>query len=148
LYTFIWLKKKRRLWRCIERNIWFRLLFSQRWSSKTSSSCENRCFWIIIHGTVQSSSRLFFLIKHSWKAHPTAWLNRSPYIINTLVNSYTTVIQNASSFKITDSFRATKPWHIHRRVKPSRHIYENPFSWLLSGAQNETFSIVWSTINP
>ena len=50
--------------------------------------------------------------------------------------------------QLTESLLAKKPWHIQRRVVPSRQMYEKPFSWLRSGAQNETFSIVWSTIKP
>jgi len=51
-----------------------------------------------------------------------------------------------TKLRLTDSLTARKPWHIQRRVVPSRQMYANPFSWFLSGAQNDTFSIVWSTI--
>jgi hypothetical protein len=82
-------------------------------------------FWEYSTVTLHSRSRFCFRSRHIWNAQPTAWLNRSP-----------------------ESLIARKPWQSHRRVVPSRHIYAKPFSWWRSGAQKDTFSIVWSTIRP
>lgn len=41
---------------------------------------------------------------------------------------------------------AMKQWQIQRRVVPSLQMYENARSKFRSGAQNDTFSIVWSRI--
>uniref|UniRef100_A0A6B0V7X5 Secreted protein n=1 Tax=Ixodes ricinus TaxID=34613 RepID=A0A6B0V7X5_IXORI len=72
-----------------------------------------------------SLSRFCLRSRHTANAQPTAWLSRSP-----------------------ESLTARKPWHIQRRVVPSLQMYEKPRSWLRSGAQNDTFSMVWSTRSP
>ena len=113
-----------------------------------------------LHATIAQNSKVISETNDKSEDEPCWELTREDYFIPTWdhhksfgeliprfifpLNEFNQCVPEkvASSSSPTDSLTARKPWHIHLLVVPSRQIYANPFSWLRSGAQKETFSIV------
>lgn len=98
--------------------------------------------------TPHSFSRFCLRSKQAAKAQPTAWLSRSPCqkIPGQHLTAGFFTLQVIDPSGLTESLTAMKQWQIQRRVVPSLQMYENARSKFRSGAQNDTFSIVWSKI--
>lgn len=120
--------------------------FEDRWSVQLMKPNEmNRTVWVMFDfRLVDNHDHVFVFVQDKFEMHNQ--------LHNSNVHPKKKVVDRWDFLYRFDyrtvSLVVRKPWQSHRRVAPSRQIYAKPFSWKRSGAQNETFSIVWSTIKP